>query len=261
MHVVGEGPDETLSALRRLSHLINSFLTDIKQLAKDQQEDTVPLLMSMSEAFSVPFYTLIKLCYTKALEWSSLVPGPEVKSSSEIMNPTPFTESYHCGLHSASDGASGMLCRPVLGDNRLLCLLLLPGCPRQPCQAFLKQSALLSPHLPSLYPSLGVRLALRLDWRLFKQKKERTPPSFIAPERLVLACVLEAIAFDCYRNSYLFISAACFLKARRSYSGAPKTWLIVGVSGGGLRGGARGRLKGEGYMYTYSWCTWLYSRN
>ena len=27
-----------------------------------------PLLMSMSEAFSVPFYALIKLCYTKALE-------------------------------------------------------------------------------------------------------------------------------------------------------------------------------------------------
>ena len=29
---------------------------------------SVPLLMSMSEAFSVPSYTLIKLCYTKALE-------------------------------------------------------------------------------------------------------------------------------------------------------------------------------------------------
>ena len=28
----------------------------------------VPLLMSMSEAFSVPFLTLIKLCHTKALE-------------------------------------------------------------------------------------------------------------------------------------------------------------------------------------------------
>ena len=51
--------------------------------------------MTMSEAFSVPFYALIKLCYTKALEWSSLVPGPEVKSSSsEIMNPTLFTISY-----------------------------------------------------------------------------------------------------------------------------------------------------------------------
>ena len=29
---------------------------------------SVPILMSMSEAFSVPFYTLIKPCYMKALE-------------------------------------------------------------------------------------------------------------------------------------------------------------------------------------------------
>ena len=28
-------------------------------------------------SFLCPFFTLIKLCYTKALEWSSLVPGPE----------------------------------------------------------------------------------------------------------------------------------------------------------------------------------------
>ena len=47
---------------------------------------SVPLLMSMSEAFSVPFHTLIKLCYTKVLEWSSLVPSPKAKSSSEITN-------------------------------------------------------------------------------------------------------------------------------------------------------------------------------
>ena len=46
----------------------------------------------MSEAFSVPFLTLIKLCYTKALKWSSLVPGPEAKSPSlEIRNPTLFS--------------------------------------------------------------------------------------------------------------------------------------------------------------------------
>ena len=32
--------------------------------------------------------------HTKALEWSSLVPGPEAKSS-EIMNPTSFTVSCH----------------------------------------------------------------------------------------------------------------------------------------------------------------------
>ena len=44
---------------------------------------------------SLSLFTLIKLCYTKALEWSSLVAGLDVKSSSEIMNPTPFTISYH----------------------------------------------------------------------------------------------------------------------------------------------------------------------
>ena len=59
---------------------------------------SVPILMSISEAFSVPFYPLIKLCFTKALEWSSLVPGSEDKSSSlEIKNPIPFTISYHLG--------------------------------------------------------------------------------------------------------------------------------------------------------------------
>ena len=52
-------------------------------------------LMSVSEAFSLPLH-LIKLCYTKALEWSSLVPGPEVRLSSlEITNWTSFTISYH----------------------------------------------------------------------------------------------------------------------------------------------------------------------
>ena len=42
-----------------------------------------------------PFLTLIKLCYTKALEWSNLVPSPQSKSSSEIKNLTLFTISYH----------------------------------------------------------------------------------------------------------------------------------------------------------------------
>ena len=55
---------------------------------------SIPLLMSMSGAFSVPSLTLRKLCYTKALEWSSLVRGPKAKSSSEIVNPTLFTISY-----------------------------------------------------------------------------------------------------------------------------------------------------------------------
>ena len=34
MQIVGEGPGETPSPLRCLSYLIDSFLTDIKQLAK-----------------------------------------------------------------------------------------------------------------------------------------------------------------------------------------------------------------------------------
>ena len=56
----------------------------------------VPLLMSTSEDFSVPFHSLIKLCYTKTLKWSSLFPGPKAKSSTlEITNWTPFTLSYH----------------------------------------------------------------------------------------------------------------------------------------------------------------------
>ena len=46
-----------------------------------------PLLMFMSEGFSVPFLTLIILCYERALEGSSLVLGSEVKSSSsETLN-------------------------------------------------------------------------------------------------------------------------------------------------------------------------------
>ena len=58
--------------------------------------------MSVSEAFSVAFFTLIKLCYTKTLEWSSLVPGPGVKSSSEITNPTLF--AIILGAHPGSSG-------------------------------------------------------------------------------------------------------------------------------------------------------------
>ena len=58
----------------------------------------VPLRISMSEDFSVAFHTVIKLWYTKALEWSSLVPDPEPKSSSlEKMNLTFFMVSYHHG--------------------------------------------------------------------------------------------------------------------------------------------------------------------
>ena len=56
---------------------------------------SVPLLMSVSEAFFVSSLTLIKLHYTKALEWSRLAPGPEAKSSSSaIMDLTLFTVGH-----------------------------------------------------------------------------------------------------------------------------------------------------------------------
>ena len=71
---------------------LKKYITPLLRLSRGALY--VPFLMSMSEAFSVPFYTLIKLCYTKALEWSSLVPGPKAKSSSEITNLTSFTVSY-----------------------------------------------------------------------------------------------------------------------------------------------------------------------
>ena len=60
MHTVGEGPGETLSALRYLSYLIDGFLTDIKHLDKTSGagdgggEFSGSLLMSRSEPFSVP---------------------------------------------------------------------------------------------------------------------------------------------------------------------------------------------------------------
>ena len=53
-----------------------------------------PLSDVYVRSFLCPF-SLTNLCYTKPLEWSSLVPGPEAKSSSEIMNSTSFTTSYH----------------------------------------------------------------------------------------------------------------------------------------------------------------------
>ena len=56
MHIVGEGPGETPSALKCLSYLINSFLTDIKQLAKDWQGAlSIPLLIVYVRSLLCPF--------------------------------------------------------------------------------------------------------------------------------------------------------------------------------------------------------------
>ena len=57
---------------------------------------------------SLSLFTLIKLCYTNALAWSTLVPGPEAKSSTlEIMHPTLFTVSSQNFVHFHS--SSGRL--------------------------------------------------------------------------------------------------------------------------------------------------------
>ena len=74
MHIVGEGPGETPSALSCLSYLINNFLTDIKQLAKTSTGVTLhPPSNVYVRSFLCPFFTLIKLCYTKA---RVIKPGP-----------------------------------------------------------------------------------------------------------------------------------------------------------------------------------------
>ena len=64
---------------------------------------SIPFLMSVSEAFSVLSHCN-KTSANKSSEWSSLVLGSEVKSSSDIMDPTSFTISYQNHLkHFFSD--------------------------------------------------------------------------------------------------------------------------------------------------------------
>ena len=92
------GVAKSWTQLSDWTEMNNSSKYIIPSLTLTKGALSVPLLMSMSEAFSDPFLTLIKLCYTKALEWSSLVPGPQAKSSSDIMNSTLFSISYQ-GLY------------------------------------------------------------------------------------------------------------------------------------------------------------------
>ena len=58
----------------------------------------------LCQKLSLSLFTLIKLCYTKTLECSTLVPGPEAKSSLEVTHLMLFTVSYeqHCALPRAS---------------------------------------------------------------------------------------------------------------------------------------------------------------
>ena len=77
---------------------ISLIISDIEHLLVSSGDTLCPPSDVYIRSFLCPFFSLIKLCYTKALKWSSLVPGPEVKSSSSgITSPTPFT---HCKLSS-----------------------------------------------------------------------------------------------------------------------------------------------------------------
>ena len=89
-------------------------------------------------SFLCPFFTLIKLCYTKALEWSRLVPNPEAKSSSGITDPTSFTISYQCdhvlikrGKRQTHPGCDGVADMKVFQLQRWKCS---PERPKVPWQ-------------------------------------------------------------------------------------------------------------------------------
>ena len=70
---------------------LKKFITPLLTLAR---RHSLPPPDVYLRSILCPFFTLIKLCYAKALERSSLVPGPKAKSSSEITDRTPFTMSY-----------------------------------------------------------------------------------------------------------------------------------------------------------------------
>ena len=79
----------------------------LRQVGKESralnEEKRVSILFYLSEAFFIPFFSVIKLLPHKALSDWSCVFGPEVKCSpSELMNPTPFTISCHLGWSGSS---------------------------------------------------------------------------------------------------------------------------------------------------------------
>ena len=94
VHIAGEGPGETPSALTCLSYPTSSFLNDIKHLAKTSKG---ALFLSPSDVYvrSFPYlyYTLIKLCYTQSSKESSLISDPGSKSSPPEVTNSGVTHS------------------------------------------------------------------------------------------------------------------------------------------------------------------------
>ena len=75
IHIVGEGPGETPSALKCLSYLINSFLTDIKQLTKLAKGGST--LHPLSDVYVRSFLSLFFFNKTLLYKTSWVIkPGP-----------------------------------------------------------------------------------------------------------------------------------------------------------------------------------------
>ena len=92
VHIVAEGPGETPSASRCVSYLIDSFLTDIKQLAETSKGGILHRpMMPVSEAFSVLFLILQKSATQKLLsdQARSLVPKLKLLQRSRIQHHSP----------------------------------------------------------------------------------------------------------------------------------------------------------------------------
>ena len=79
MHIVGEGPGETPSVLRCPSYLINSFLTDIKQLAK----------ASMGGALNPPSDVYVRSFLCPFLYFNETL----LYKSSCVIKPSPWPQS------------------------------------------------------------------------------------------------------------------------------------------------------------------------
>ena len=105
MHNVGQGPGKTPSALRCLSYPINSFLTDIKHFAKNQQAGPLPVpfwCLCQKLSLSLLYFnrTLLhkKFQVAKSCLWSQI----KILSSGGHKSHTHNTQSRNTRLTAAN---------------------------------------------------------------------------------------------------------------------------------------------------------------
>ena len=99
-HAAVHGVARSRTQLSDWTELNNQLKKYITPFSKTSEGGTLHPSSVYVRSILCSFFTLIKLCYAKALEWSRLVPGPEAKSSSYITNPTLFTVS--CNFEGSS---------------------------------------------------------------------------------------------------------------------------------------------------------------